>query len=534
MPKPPLLLVGQARSGTRSVGTWAARITGYGIAPGQEGRLLNPNHNRSCPGIRPESYDAPDFSGAHEHEQFTMMDRAVERSSEGIIIRISRFPTVARRYAAARGYPLLVLRRDPALIVHSRERVGWGNPAEKLGFENSAFGMLEFCCWMQWRVLAHVSRHPFAEEVCVDEISDCPQLLVQALHRLGMPIVERAFLEEADRQKAVEVRQYPAEERVQKLRSMTDRIRESSGTLPGTASPAVLRDKSPSNGECEDRLAVLIASHNDDYCLNLCIEALVEGAKTPLEIVVLENGSTDQTGAVADWWAETERNVKAYHASEPLAPAEGWNRLAQLTECRHCLFLDSDMVLIERRADELTKIVRADDKPLVKFRFCQFAGDFQHISRENHVDKECQVYVDRQQVPDVRWATTPAGFVKRHTGDIDVQTSRRLWYHLNLVKPDHRLVARTQDRAYFRGDQEKPPASATREDTDAQVHKRALNRLQGSTVKPIEQCDIPPFPRVVERRLPGRFELVRENGELRDRVDHGWTEPWGEYGKYFI
>jgi hypothetical protein len=192
-------------------------------------------------------------------------------------------------------------------------------------------------------------------------------------------------------------------------------------------------------------------------------------------------------------------------------------------------FIDADFVLIEERAGDILDMAADPDISRRRFQFCQPCGDFYHIARPAHTDRCCHQYVDIDQVPDFEWQETPAGFgMCNHSGG--PASDRVLFWHLNLVRPDHRLVQRLHDRAWHTDKQDRHPAKRIAGMDNDRVHEKAMERLQNKwqsgDMIPCRDLETPPRPQVLQDRKPGRFVMVWDAGEPVDRHDRGWTKPW--------
>ena len=279
--------------------------------------------------------------------------------------------------------------------------------------------------------------------------------------------------------------------------------------------------------EYEDKLTALIAAHNDAYALDIMLDSLHSHVD---EVLVLEDHSTDMTLDVAHEWCDRTDNVtvtaKCRH--EPQTPLYALrNQLLGMSDARHVLCLDSDMVLVERNAHLLREWCESD-VPAVGLCQCQLWGDFRHVARHNHYDRS-HCYIDRAVYPDFEWEQTPAGFLK--SGVHLEPSGETMVFHLNGVRPDHRLVSRLQDRKFFTGKQNESPAQVVDAMGDDYVHEAAMKRLRkmarsdkftmayAQDGTPLHD-KYPQLPRAIQERMPGRFEVVYEDGAPVDRIDH--------------
>ncbi|KLU06591.1 glycosyl transferase family 2 [Rhodopirellula islandica] len=108
-------------------------------------------------------------------------------------------------------------------------------------------------------------------------------------------------------------------------------------------------DASESGGTDPPRVSVLIPARNEESSIAACIESVLRSVQVDLEAIVLDDGSTDQTGTIVREIAQRDSRVKLI---EGIELPEGWNgkqhacyRLAQHAECEHLLFLDADVRL---------------------------------------------------------------------------------------------------------------------------------------------------------------------------------------------
>lgn len=60
-------------------------------------------------------------------------------------------------------------------------------------------------------------------------------------------------------------------------------------------------------------ISVIVAAYNIDKYLDRCIKSLVEQTYPYLEIILVDDGSTDQTGKICDDWARKDRRIKVLH-----------------------------------------------------------------------------------------------------------------------------------------------------------------------------------------------------------------------------
>lgn len=97
------------------------------------------------------------------------------------------------------------------------------------------------------------------------------------------------------------------------------------------------------------RVSVLIPARNEEGSIRACVESVLRSVQVDLEVIVLDDGSTDQTGKIVNEITGRDQRVKLI---EGIDLPDGWNgkqhacyRLAQHAEHEHFLFLDADVRL---------------------------------------------------------------------------------------------------------------------------------------------------------------------------------------------
>lgn len=108
-------------------------------------------------------------------------------------------------------------------------------------------------------------------------------------------------------------------------------------------------EASQTNEASPPGVSVLIPARNEEGSIRVCVESILQSVQVTLEVIVLDDGSTDQTGAIVRELMQQDRRVELI---EGIDLPEGWNgkqhacyRLAQHAKFEHLLFLDADVRL---------------------------------------------------------------------------------------------------------------------------------------------------------------------------------------------
>lgn len=119
----------------------------------------------------------------------------------------------------------------------------------------------------------------------------------------------------------------------------------------------------------ETLVSILVPARNEAENIGPALDCALASMGVPVEILVMDDGSTDATGDIVRTYAERDARVKLF-AAPPLD--EGWtgkvhacHHLAQAARGTHFLFVDADVRLAPDAAARLAGHAQAGDAKLV-------------------------------------------------------------------------------------------------------------------------------------------------------------------------
>lgn len=127
----------------------------------------------------------------------------------------------------------------------------------------------------------------------------------------------------------------------------------------------------------EKKITVIVPIYNAEAYLSKCIESILNQTYSNLEIILIDDGSTDQSGKICDDFAKQDRRIEVYHTiNRGLVAARKWG--------------------LERSTGEFIGFVDADDyiEPnmfeVLFESICNSDADFVHTGyiEENENDRE--------------------------------------------------------------------------------------------------------------------------------------------------
>ena len=90
-----------------------------------------------------------------------------------------------------------------------------------------------------------------------------------------------------------------------------------------------------------EKISVVVPVYNVEQYLRKCIDSLIDQSYDNLEIVLVDDGATDNCGAICDEYAEKYNNVKAFHKSNGgLSSARNYG--VNVSTADWVVFVDSD------------------------------------------------------------------------------------------------------------------------------------------------------------------------------------------------
>lgn len=130
------------------------------------------------------------------------------------------------------------------------------------------------------------------------------------------------------------------------------------------------------------KITVLVAVFNDEKHLPECLDSLLEQTLCDIQIACVDDGSTDNSGAILDEYASRDKRICVKHFKENQGMSKARNAAINMAESPLITFLDSDDWM---SADALEKAVKTfeehstTDITLLNFVLCEG-------NRSHHID----------------------------------------------------------------------------------------------------------------------------------------------------
>ncbi len=121
-------------------------------------------------------------------------------------------------------------------------------------------------------------------------------------------------------------------------------------------------------------VSVIIPAYNAQAYITECVESLLAQSHQELEIIVVNDGSGDDTGAICDGMAQKDGRVRVIHQKNAGVSAARNRGLREMTGAYVC-FVDADDILPQNSVELLLSQLKAQDADVVYGNYLYVYGD---------------------------------------------------------------------------------------------------------------------------------------------------------------
>ena len=91
-----------------------------------------------------------------------------------------------------------------------------------------------------------------------------------------------------------------------------------------------------------EKISVIIPAYNAEKYLDQCVESVQSQIYDNIEIIIVNDGSTDRTAAMIERLKEKDSRIRALHKRKNEGLGAARNSALELVTGQYVLFLDSD------------------------------------------------------------------------------------------------------------------------------------------------------------------------------------------------
>lgn len=142
-------------------------------------------------------------------------------------------------------------------------------------------------------------------------------------------------------------------------------------------------------------ISVIIPIYNTEEYLSDCLASVLSQTCKNIEIILVDDGSTDSSAKICDEFAVSYENIRVIHKKNGGA-SDARNCGITIAQGRYIHFLDSDDILVKEDIYEVFKVIINNCDPDIVFSRCKtFSEDFsKEIKDQLPYDEEGLVFGD--------------------------------------------------------------------------------------------------------------------------------------------
>lgn len=110
----------------------------------------------------------------------------------------------------------------------------------------------------------------------------------------------------------------------------------------------------------EDLISIIVPIYNMEQYLEKCLESIVNQTYKNLEIILIDDGSTDNSGKICDDYAKKDKRIRVIH-KENGGVSSARNKGLDIVKGKYVIFFDSDDYIEFNMIESLYKNIQIDD-----------------------------------------------------------------------------------------------------------------------------------------------------------------------------
>ena len=142
------------------------------------------------------------------------------------------------------------------------------------------------------------------------------------------------------------------------------------------------------------KISIIVAIYNVDQFLPKCLESLISQTYLNIEIILVDDGSTDSSASICDEWSKIDSRIIVYHQCN-LGVSAARNKGISAASGDYIVFVDSDDWIEKVLVEELVKNCKNQDWVLTGFSI-----DYEYKNKyiKKFYSKEEMRYITKEEV----------------------------------------------------------------------------------------------------------------------------------------
>lgn len=120
-----------------------------------------------------------------------------------------------------------------------------------------------------------------------------------------------------------------------------------------------------------DKISVIIPVYNVEKYIHQCLDSVINQTYTNLEIILIDDGSTDKSGGVCEAYAKRDKRIKVIHKQNE-GVSQARNTGLDICTGDYIAFIDPDDFIQENTYEILMKHIKQSKVDIIVFNHSQF------------------------------------------------------------------------------------------------------------------------------------------------------------------
>ncbi len=135
-------------------------------------------------------------------------------------------------------------------------------------------------------------------------------------------------------------------------------------------------------------ISVIVPVYNVEKYLSRCIDSILNQTYTDYELILVDDGSTDNSGKICDDYAEKKSNIKVIHQKNGgLSSAR--NTGTDNSKGSYITFIDSDDLVSNTYLETLFELLKKYDADISCCDFSFFYDESEIVNEQNNILEKC-------------------------------------------------------------------------------------------------------------------------------------------------
>lgn len=140
----------------------------------------------------------------------------------------------------------------------------------------------------------------------------------------------------------------------------------------------------------EEQVSIIVPIYNAEKYLRRCVQSILNSTYQELEVILVDDGSTDSSAGICDDYAKYDKRVHVIHKKNEgaeMARVEGIEKASGT----YMMFVDADDYITEKIVDQALSAMKRNGADIVCFDYLKNDQRGFAIDREENLDKKIAI-----------------------------------------------------------------------------------------------------------------------------------------------